>query len=101
VAVVTNIGEGDHLGLAGVETLEDLAQVKRTVVEAVLPGGGAVLKADDPLTAAMAPHCPGRVVFFARDGGDPTLAAHRAGGAGPFSSATRRSSGPRGRARRF
>ncbi len=33
VAVVTNIGEGDHLGLRGIETLEELADVKRTVVE--------------------------------------------------------------------
>jgi cyanophycin synthetase len=41
VAVVTNIGEGDHLGLSDVETLEELAQVKRTVVEVVAPGGAA------------------------------------------------------------
>jgi cyanophycin synthetase len=80
VAVVTNIGEGDHLGLAEIETPEDLARLKRTLVEAVLPGGAAVLKADDPLTAAMAPHCPGQVVFFARDGGHPVIAAHRAAG---------------------
>jgi cyanophycin synthetase len=80
VAVVTNIGEGDHLGLADIETPEELARVKRVLVESVLPGGAAVLKADDPLTAAMAPHCPGRVIFFARDGGHPALAAHRAGG---------------------
>ena len=29
VAVVTNIGEGDHLGLAGIETPEELAWVKQ------------------------------------------------------------------------
>ena len=59
VAVVTNIGEGDHLGLSGVETLESLAQVKRVIVEAVPPGGAAVLNAADPLVAAMASHCAG------------------------------------------
>ena len=37
VAVVTNIGEGDHLGLDDIETPEDLARVKRTIVDVVLP----------------------------------------------------------------
>ncbi len=81
VAVVTNIGKGDHLGLRGVETLEDLARVKRVVVEAVAPTGTAVLNAADPLVAAMAEHCPGRVTWFARDPACPGLAARRAGGA--------------------
>jgi cyanophycin synthetase len=80
VAVVTNIADGDHLGLAGIETPEDLARVKRTIVEATAPTGAAVLKADDPLVASMAEHCPGSVVFFARCPSDPVLAAHRAGG---------------------
>jgi cyanophycin synthetase len=85
VAVVTNIGEGDHLGLGGVETLEELARVKRVLVEAVAADGVAVLKADDPLVAAMAPHCRGSVVFFTRDADHPVLAAHRGrGGRGAF-----------------
>jgi cyanophycin synthetase len=85
VAVVTNIGEGDHLNLRGIDTLDDLARVKRTVVEAVAPTGAAVLNAEDPLVAAMAGHCPGRVVLFARDGGHPIVAAHRlAGGRAVF-----------------
>jgi cyanophycin synthetase len=78
VAVVTNIAEGDHLGVAEVDTPEQLARVKRTVVEAVAPTGAAVLKADDPLVAAMAEHCPGGVVFFARDGNHPVVVGHRA-----------------------
>jgi cyanophycin synthetase len=80
VAVVTNIGSGDHLGVGGVDTPEELAHVKQTVVRAVAPTGAAVLKADDPLVAAMARHCPGTVVFFARDAAQPVLAAHRARG---------------------
>jgi cyanophycin synthetase len=78
VAVVTNIAEGDHLGVADVETPEQLARVKRTLVEAVAPGGAAILKADDPLVVAMADRCPGAVVFFARDGGHPLVVRHRA-----------------------
>jgi len=77
VAVVTNIGEGDHLGLNDIHDVETLAKVKRTIVDVVKPGGWAVLKADDPHTAAMAPKCPGSVVFFAQDGDDAVIAAHR------------------------
>jgi cyanophycin synthetase len=80
VAVVTNLGEGDHLGLGGVETIEDLALVKRTPVGVVLPGGFAVLKADDPPVAAMAAHCPGSIIYVARDEHHPVMAAHRASG---------------------
>ena len=87
MAVVTNIGEGDHLGLADIETAEDLVKVKRPV-DVVLPDGSAVLKADDPLVAGMAGHCQGQVIFFARDPSDPVIAAHRAAGGGPPSSAT-------------
>ena len=45
VAVVTNVGEGDHLGLNDIETLDKLARVKRVPVEAVSKDGGwAVLE---------------------------------------------------------
>ncbi len=80
VAIVTNIGEGDHLDAHGVETVDELAQVKRTVVQNVAPNGVAVLNAADPLVAGMAKHCPGRVVFFAIDADHPVLAAHRKSG---------------------
>ena len=77
VAVVMNIGEGDHLGLHDVFTPEHMAVVKRTIVTAVAPGGAAVLKADDPLTAGMAAHCPGSVVFFCVNGDHPVMVKHR------------------------
>jgi cyanophycin synthetase len=80
VAVVTNIGEGDHLGISGVQTPEQLAKVKRCLVEAVAPTGAAVLKADEPLVAAMAERCPGSVVFFAQDGDYPLLVQRRRDG---------------------
>ncbi len=80
VGVVTNIGEGDHLGLAEIQTPERLAYVKRTIVDAIAPTGAAVLNAADPLVAAMAPHCPGAVIFFAKDPSEPVLTAHRAKG---------------------
>jgi cyanophycin synthetase len=85
VAVVTNIGEGDHLGLSEVHTLEQLAQVKRCIVEVVAPHGTAVLNAADPLVAAMAAKCPGQVLFFDARGESPQIVEHRrAGGRAAF-----------------
>jgi cyanophycin synthetase len=78
VAVVTNIGMGDHLGLNYISTVEDLAVVKRVIVENVKPQGMAVLNADDPIVVKMADSCPGGVIFFAQDRHQPVLAMHRA-----------------------
>lgn len=80
VAVVTNIGSGDHLGLSYISTVEDLAVVKRVIVENVAPSGVAVLNAADPMAARMADSCTGSVTFFARDRQHPVLATHRARG---------------------
>lgn len=80
VAVVTNIGEGDHLGTTDTNTVEELAKVKRTIVDVVAEDGTAVLNAADPLVAAMAQYSHGRVLFFARDGQNPAIVAHRAAG---------------------
>ncbi len=80
VAVVTNIGAGDHLGLNFITTLEDLAVLKRVIVQSVAHNGMAVLNAADPIVARMAQDCPGSVTFFAVDGHHPVMAAHRAQG---------------------
>jgi cyanophycin synthetase len=78
VAVVTNIGMGDHLGLNFISTVEDLAVVKRVVVENVSPTGMAVLNAADPAVASMADSCPGSVTFFAADRQHHLIKTHRA-----------------------
>ena len=80
VAVVTNIGLGDHLGLSYISTVEDLAVVKRVIVQNVAPDGVAVLNATDPMVAKMADACPGKVTFFASDRFHPVIATHRARG---------------------
>ncbi|MBB3244238.1 cyanophycin synthetase [Herbaspirillum sp. Sphag64] len=80
VAVVTNIGMGDHLGLSYISTVEDLAVVKRVIVENVAPTGYAVLNAADPMVSNMAQSCPGEVIFFALDPLHPIMATHRAQG---------------------
>lgn len=80
VAIVTNIGEGDHLGMNYINTTAELATVKRVIVQNVAPTGMAVLNASDLNVAKMAKSCPGEVTFFARDINHPVMAKHRAQG---------------------
>jgi cyanophycin synthetase len=75
VGCVLNVS-ADHLGLAGIETVEDLAFVKRLVVEVVRDGGTSVLNADDPLTAAMASHAEGRIMYFSRSATNELVRKH-------------------------
>ncbi|OYU29029.1 MAG: cyanophycin synthetase [Burkholderiales bacterium PBB2] len=80
VAVVTNLGAGDHLGMNFLNTVEELALVKRVIVQNVAPNGYAVLNAADPIVANMAGTCPGQIIFFAADRHHPLMATHRAQG---------------------
>jgi cyanophycin synthetase len=80
VAVVTNIGAGDHLGLNYITTLDDLAVLKRVIVQNVADSGVAVLNAADPTVAAMAESSRGAVTFFALDATHPVMSMHRAKG---------------------
>ncbi len=66
VAVVLNV-QPDHLGLRGIYTLEQLADVKAVLVEAVPRAGHAVLNADDPLVRGMRRRCSGEVVWFSME----------------------------------
>src|SRR4029079_2046751 len=52
IAIVTNV-QPDHLGLMGIDTVEQLAKVKRVVPETVWPDGYAILNADDELVWQM------------------------------------------------
>ena len=80
VAVVTNVGAGDHLGLNYITTVDDLAVLKRVIVQNVATDGYAVLNAADPIVAGMSASCPGNVIFFAADRNHPLMATHRAQG---------------------
>jgi cyanophycin synthetase len=80
VAVVTNVGEGDHLGIGGIHTVEDLARIKAMVVGRVSTRGVAVLNADDPLVLAMGSSCAGSVILFSRDERSLAVQRHRATG---------------------
>ena len=63
IAVVTNIAP-DHLGMKGIDTLEQLADVKAVVVEAVPRNGFAILNADDPNVRPMRNRCSGSIIWY-------------------------------------
>lgn len=52
VSVVTNVS-ADHLGLQGIDTVDQLAEVKAIVTKATKPRGWAVLNGEDPRVWAM------------------------------------------------
>jgi cyanophycin synthetase len=68
IAACLNV-TADHLGLKGIETVEQLANVKSVVVEAVRRNGYSILNADDPLCVKMARRVGGRLVWFSLCGG--------------------------------
>ena len=80
VAVVTNIASGDHLGIAEIDTPEQIAWVKGAIVAAVSKKGSAVLNAADPLVVDMKKWCKGQVVYFSLDPNNPIVVEHLAKG---------------------
>jgi cyanophycin synthetase len=70
VSVVTNIS-ADHLGLGGIDTLDQLAEVKAVITKITKPGGWCVLNADDPRTLAMRLGTKARIWVFTRDPNSP------------------------------
>ncbi|MCZ2200578.1 cyanophycin synthetase [Cylindrospermopsis raciborskii] len=63
VGVVLNVA-ADHLGIGDIDTIEQLANLKSVVAEAVFPDGYAVLNADDYRVAAMAEKTKANIAYF-------------------------------------
>jgi cyanophycin synthetase len=86
VGIITNIvAEDENLERwdvqpTGGEYYTTHRSTYRTQVDVVLPGGHAVLNAEDELVADFAELCDGEVIFFACDAANPVLAAHLAAG---------------------
>ena len=66
VAVITNITE-DHLGLDGVETIEDLAKVKALVGEAVKEDGYVVINGDNNMSISILHRLKSNIIIFSND----------------------------------
>jgi cyanophycin synthetase len=72
VAVVTNVST-DHLGLVGIRTLDELAEVKAAITRITRPEGWVVLNADDPRVLSMRKGAPGRPFLFSTDPSHPAI----------------------------
>lgn len=80
VAVVTAIDNAALLPEHGIDSPELLFKVFRTQIDVVLPGGVAVLNADDPTVVAMAELSDGEVILFGADAALPIIIEHRSKG---------------------
>jgi len=72
VAVVTNVS-ADHLGLQGIDTLDELAEVKGAVPRITKRSGWAVLNADDPRAWRMRRETKGSWYPFTLDPDNPRI----------------------------
>ena len=75
IGIVTNVA-ADHLGLKSINTLEEMARVKAVVPESVLPGGYAILNADDELVYNMHKGLECNVAYFSLDENNPHIIEH-------------------------
>lgn len=78
-AIITNVS-ADHFGEYGVQTLEDLADVKAIVARALAPDGALVLNADDPRLVELAKRLTVPVCWFSTTADNPVTTAHAAAG---------------------
>jgi len=75
IAIVTNIAP-DHLGLRGINTVEQMARLKGVVPETVLPEGYAILNADDELVYNMRKDLKCNVALFSMDENNEHIKEH-------------------------
>jgi cyanophycin synthetase len=75
VAIVTNVA-ADHIGLGGINTVEQMAKVKAVVPETVFPHGYAVLNADDDLVYKMKDDLKCNIALFSMDENNPRIKEH-------------------------
>jgi cyanophycin synthetase len=79
VGVVLNVA-ADHMGLAGIHTLEQMAKVKSIVPETVIKRGFAVLNAEDDLVYAMRENLTCNIALFSMDESNKRIKQHCSNG---------------------
>jgi cyanophycin synthetase len=75
VGVLLNVKE-DHIGVDGVDDLEELALVKSTVIEVVRDTGVSVINADDPISVGLRDRAGGESIFFSLHRDNDTIVQH-------------------------
>ncbi len=75
IAIVTNVS-ADHIGLGGIDTLEQMARVKSVVPETVFKHGYAILNADDDLVYEMRKGLECNIALFSMDERNERIVEH-------------------------
>jgi len=79
VGLITNIGD-DHIGIDGINTLEDMADVKSLIVEAVKPEGYSIINADDIYAERIGKRASGNVIYFSQNHNNRLIIQHKNNG---------------------
>ncbi len=75
IGAITNVSE-DHLGMRGIDTLEELAYVKSIVIEVVRRDGFSILNAEDPHLVPLAKNARGTLCWFSLDPNNEVFKQH-------------------------
>lgn len=76
VAIITNIRE-DHLGIDGINTMEELCHVKSLVAEAVKKDGYVVINADDYWSKNIINRVKSEIIFFSKDSNNTLIVENK------------------------
>lgn len=79
VSIVTNV-TADHIGLGGIDTLEQMARVKQVIPETTYKHGYAILNAEDDLVYNMHKELECNIAYFSMDENNPRIKEHCAHG---------------------
>lgn len=66
ISIITNVSE-DHLGITGINTIEDMARVKEVVARSTFKNGWAILNADDDWVYKMKDVLSCNIALFSID----------------------------------
>ncbi len=75
VSIVTNV-TADHLGLGGIDSIEQMARAKAVIPETTFKKGFAILNAEDDLVYAMHKGLQCNVAYFSMDETNPRIREH-------------------------
>ncbi|MEO6134338.1 MAG: cyanophycin synthetase [Ginsengibacter sp.] len=75
VAIITNVAE-DHMGLGGINTIDQMAKLKAVVAETVFRRGCVVLNADDDLVYEMKKGLDCKIALFSMDENNKRIIKH-------------------------
>jgi cyanophycin synthetase len=82
ISIITNVSE-DHIGQDGIESVEDLINIKALIAERVRPYGTLIVNADDEnslqiLERERVKAFPKKIVYFSLDEDNPRMQEHLA-----------------------